>query len=114
MITAAGSQFYAGLWGRQAGRFSDRYFVDEIVHILEGEVHTRAAAWRKTTLRAGDEAHFAKATVSHRHVLQHVKKLAFSRDARDPLHARAISTAKRMLVAVLSARRAVAATRETP
>lgn len=68
----------------------------------------------RRTLRAGDVAHFAKATVLHGHVLQYVKKLAFSRDARDPLHARAISTAKRMLVAALSARRAVAATQETP
>lgn len=96
-LSSADGRFYSGLWDSQAGRFSYRYFVDEIVHILEGEVHIRDEAGRETTLRAGDVAHFAKGSVLHWHVPQYVKKLAVSRVTHDPLHVRAIRKAKRML-----------------
>ncbi len=90
LLSSADSKFYSGLWDSTAGRFKYTYFVDEVVHILEGEAHIRDELGREFTLRVGDVAHFAKGRVLHWHVPSYVKKLAVSRVTHDPLHVRAI------------------------
>ena len=96
LISSIDKKYYSGLWDSQAGRFKYTYFVDEIVHILEGEVHIRDEAGRDITLRTGDVAHFAKGRVLQWHVPRYVKKLAVTRVTHDPLYVRAIRKLKRI------------------
>jgi uncharacterized cupin superfamily protein len=95
-LMAADAGFYAGLWDSRAGRFTFHYFVDEVVHILEGEVHIRDEVGREATLRAGDVALFPKGRVLHWHIPKYVKKLAVMRESRDPLTVRVIRKVKRL------------------
>ena len=67
------------LWDCTAGRFHWSFGVDEIVHILEGEVHVTDDRGQTVTLRAGDVGHFPLHSHSIWHVPDYVCKLAFHR-----------------------------------
>jgi uncharacterized cupin superfamily protein len=67
------------LWDCSAGRFRWYFWTDEIVHILEGEVHVDDEAGRSFVLRAGDVAHFPTGATTVWHVPEYVRKLAFHR-----------------------------------
>jgi uncharacterized cupin superfamily protein len=65
--------FSSGLWQCSAGEFKFIYECDEIVHILEGQVHIRAEG-AELTLSAGDVAYFPKGLIAEWTVPHHVKK----------------------------------------
>lgn len=70
------------LWDCTAGSFRWYYSTDEVVHVLEGEVHVTAEDGRRQTLRAGDVGHFTKGTHAVWEVPRYVKKLAIHRHDR--------------------------------
>jgi len=67
------------LWDCTAGRFHWYFGVDEIVHILDGEVHVTDDRGETVTLRTGDVGHFALHSHSIWHVPEYVRKLAVHR-----------------------------------
>jgi uncharacterized cupin superfamily protein len=66
-------------WDCTAGRFRWYYGGDEMVHILEGEVHLTDEHGATFTLRAGDTAHFHAGATLLWEVPEYVRKLAFHR-----------------------------------
>ena len=65
----------SGLWECTAGKFKVVFSVDEVVHILDGEVIVREEGDGATyTLRPGDAAYFPLGLVTHWHVPRFVKK----------------------------------------
>ncbi len=65
----------SGLWECTAGKFKVAFAVDEIVHILDGEVIVREDGGGAVhTLRPGDAAYFPLGLVTHWHVPQFVRK----------------------------------------
>jgi hypothetical protein len=72
------------LWDCSAGRFRWFFWTDEIVHILEGEVHIDDEAGQAFVLRTGDVAHFAQGTTAVWDVPDYVRKLAFHRTLGRP------------------------------
>lgn len=83
-------------WDCTAGRFRWHYAGDEMVQILEGEVHVTDEDGRTTTLRAGDTAHFHAGTTLHWDVPEYVRKLAFHRNPQT-LSDRLIAKAQRVM-----------------
>jgi uncharacterized protein len=67
------------LWDCTAGRFHWYFGVDEIVHILDGEVHVTDDDGQTVVLGVGDIGHFALHSHSVWHVPDYVRKLAFHR-----------------------------------
>src|SRR3954451_13210007 len=87
------------LWDCTAGRFHWYFGVDEIVHVLDGEVHVTDDAGTTVTLRAGDVAHFPLHSHTVWHVPAYVRKLAFHRNPKPaPLPLRAARRLRRVLV----------------
>jgi uncharacterized cupin superfamily protein len=66
-------------WECTAGTFHWYFWVEETVHILEGEVLVRDAAGRHSLLRAGDVAVMPANTWMVWHVERYVRKLAVCR-----------------------------------
>ena len=106
---------FTATWDCSASSSRWRNDVDEIVHILEGEVVVSDATGASWTLRPGDVALFRAATVFHWEVQHYVRKIAFMRHAAPPLLGRVMvftGRARRALVrrltCVLTARQAVA------
>jgi uncharacterized cupin superfamily protein len=65
----------SGLWECSAGKFKVVFSVDEIVHIVDGEVTVREAnEGAAYTLGAGDTAYFPLGLVTHWHVPRFVRK----------------------------------------
>jgi uncharacterized cupin superfamily protein len=69
------------LWDCTAGRFVWNFGVDEIVHILDGEVHMTDSAGTTVVVRAGDVGHFPTGATTEWFVPEYVRKLAFHRAA---------------------------------
>ena len=91
------------LWDCTAGRFHWTFGVDEIVHILDGEVHVTDDAGATAILQTGDVAHFPLGSHTIWHVPEYVRKLAVHRTPKPrPLPVRA---ARRLVAARLGARR---------
>ena len=67
-------RFSSGVWECTAGRFKWIYGVDELVHILAGEVRIREEGRPTYTLRPGDVAYFPLGLVTHWDVPRHIKK----------------------------------------
>jgi uncharacterized cupin superfamily protein len=64
-----------GLWECSAGKFKVIFSLDEIVHILDGEVTVREDGARAAyTLRPGDAAYFPLGLVTHWDVPKFVRK----------------------------------------
>jgi uncharacterized protein len=85
------------IWDCTAGRFHWNFDVDEVVHILDGEVHVTEDDGTETVLRTGDVGHFPLGSHSIWHVPQYVRKLAVHRaPARRPLVLRAAGRVRRM------------------
>jgi uncharacterized cupin superfamily protein len=98
LTESADARISTHIWDCTAGRFRWSFDVDEIVHILEGEVHVTDEAGRTVTLRAGDVGHFALHSRTVWDVPDYVRKLAFHRAPRPvPLPVRAARRARRML-----------------
>lgn len=86
------------IWDCTAGEFHWYFGVDEIVHILDGEVHVTDDAGTTVTLGPGDVGHFALGSHTVWHVPQYVRKLAFHRNAKPaPVPVRAARRLRRML-----------------
>lgn len=66
-------------WDCTAGTFHWFFFVEETLHILEGEVLVRGADGRQALLRAGDVAVMPANTWMVWHVESYVRKLAICR-----------------------------------
>lgn len=65
----------SGLWECTAGKFKVAFSLDEIVHILDGEVIVREeGAATAYTLHPGDAAYFPLGLVTHWNVPRFVKK----------------------------------------
>ena len=65
----------SGLWECTAGKFAVAFALDEIVHILDGEVIVREeGADTAYTLRPGDAAYFPLGMVTHWNVPRFVRK----------------------------------------
>ena len=91
-------------WDCTAGRFSWHYGTDEMIQVLEGEVHVTREDGRIDTLRAGDIAHFPPGSTAVWEVPEYVRKLAFHRNPQT-LPDRVLSRVVRMLAPARSARR---------
>jgi uncharacterized cupin superfamily protein len=98
-LTASGDgQTSSCIWDCTAGTFHWYFTVEEIVHILDGEVHVTDDAGATITLRAGDVGHFALNSHSVWHVPEYVRKLAFHRTPKPaPVPVRAARKLRRML-----------------
>jgi uncharacterized cupin superfamily protein len=93
LAAAPDGNLNCSLWDCTKGKFRWRFRSDEIVHILEGEVHVvDEETGRGRTLRAGDMGYFPKGSVMVWTVDQYVKKLAILRTPE--------SVAERLLRAV--------------
>lgn len=92
-------------WDCTAGRFNWSYGTDEMIQILEGEVHVTREDGRTVTLRAGDTAHFPPGSTAVWEVPEYVRKLAFHRNPQT-VPDRVLSRVVRMLAPARSARRA--------
>ena len=65
----------SGLWECTAGKFKVDFGLDEVIHILEGEVTIREGdSGRVHALGPGDAAYFPLGLVTHWHVPRYVKK----------------------------------------
>jgi len=85
------------IWDCTAGRFHWHFGVDEVVHILDGEVHVTDDDGRTVVLRAGDVGHFPLGSHSIWHVPEYVRKLAVHRaPKRRPLVLRAAGRLRRL------------------
>lgn len=85
------------LWDCTAGRFHWPFGVDEIVHILDGEVHVTGDDGETVVLRPGDVAYFPLHSRTIWHVPEYVRKLAVHRAPRPlPLPLRAARKLKRL------------------
>jgi uncharacterized cupin superfamily protein len=85
------------LWDCTAGRFHWHFGVDEIVHILEGEVHVTCDDGRTIVLQTGDVGHFPLHSHAIWHVPEYVRKLAVHRAPQPrPLAVRAVSRLRRL------------------
>ncbi|HEX5926059.1 MAG TPA: cupin domain-containing protein [Baekduia sp.] len=88
------------LWDCTAGRFHWHFGVDEIVHILDGEVHVTDDRGHTVVLGIGDVGHFALHSHSVWYVPDYVRKLAFHRAPKPvPLPIRAVRKLARMMSA---------------
>jgi uncharacterized cupin superfamily protein len=67
------------VWDCTAGRFHWYFGVDEVVHILDGEVHVTDDRGETVVLRTGDVGHFPLHSHSVWEVPEYVRKLAFHR-----------------------------------
>jgi uncharacterized cupin superfamily protein len=85
------------VWDCTAGRFHWHFGVDEVVHILDGEVHVTGDDGATAILRTGDVGHFPLGSHSVWHVPEYVRKLAVHRAPRPaPLALRAARRLRRM------------------
>lgn len=86
------------IWDCTAGRFHWNFGVDEIVHILDGEVHVTDDHGQTITLGVGDVGHFALHSHTVWYVPDYVRKLAFHRTPKPvPLPVRAVRKLARMM-----------------
>lgn len=80
MLTeSADKRYRSGIWECTAGTFEWHFELDEIVHILEGEVfvdHEQS----KLHLRPGDVAHFPAGTSTRWHIPDRVRKFYTHRE----------------------------------
>jgi hypothetical protein len=68
-------------WSCSPGRFHWHYTVDEVLHIIEGEVVVTDDKGETRRLGPGDMAYFPAGSHSVWHVIQEVKKLAICRQS---------------------------------
>ncbi|HKU38549.1 MAG TPA: cupin domain-containing protein [Polyangiales bacterium] len=73
-------RYRSGVWECTAGTFEWHFGVDEIIHILEGEVFVEDGDGRQLHLKPGDVAHFPAGTSTRWHVPQHVRKFFTHRE----------------------------------
>lgn len=85
LTTSADGLVSTHLWDCTAGRFHWHFGVDEIVHILEGEVHVTGDDGQTVVLGVGDVGHLALHSHSVWHVPEYVRKLAFHRAPKPAL-----------------------------
>jgi uncharacterized cupin superfamily protein len=84
------------IWDCTAGRFHWYFGVDEIVHILDGEVHVTGDDGATVILRTGDVGHFPLDSHAIWHVPEYVRKLAVLRAPKVPLPLRAARKLQRL------------------
>ena len=72
-------RYRSGIWECTAGTFEWHFALDEIVHILEGEVFIETGD-AKLHLKPGDVAHFPAGTSTRWHVPERVRKFFTHRE----------------------------------
>ena len=86
MSVSADGDLSSFVWDCTAGQFQCDFTVDEIVHILDGEVSIAGADGQTVILRTGDTAYFPHGTSTIWDVPNYVRKFAMTRiPATDPL-----------------------------
>jgi uncharacterized cupin superfamily protein len=88
-------------WSCSPGRFTWRYTVDELLHIISGEVFVTDEKGQSRRLGPGDMAFFPAGSSSTWHVTQEVRKLAMCRHSM-PRPFGFVLRAWNKLVAILS------------
>ncbi len=78
-LTCSGDGLSSGLWDCTAGRFRWWYGTDEIVHVLEGEVHVERGDGSLLVLLPGDVAYFEPGESTVWYVPDYVKKFCINR-----------------------------------
>jgi hypothetical protein len=68
-------------WSCTPGRFTWRYRVDEVVHVVSGEISVTDENGQSRRLGPGDMVFFPAGSVSHWHVIKEVRKLAVCRQS---------------------------------
>lgn len=86
------------IWDCTAGTFHWTFGVDEVVHILDGEVRVTDDDGRTVTLRTGDVGHFAYGSHTVWDVPDYVRKLAVHRAPSGSVVRRVGRKVKRLLV----------------
>ena len=66
-------------WSCTPGRFTWRYTVDEVIHIISGEIFVTDENGQQRRLGPGDMVFFPAGSVSDWHVTKEVRKLAVCR-----------------------------------
>ena len=96
---APDQRFSCAVWECQAGRFKWVFGLDEIIHILEGEVIIEEAGTQKIihTLRPGDTALLPAGLTAYWTVPKYLKKFAIHRSVKRTFLQRAISKLARLL-----------------
>ncbi len=89
-------KFASGLWECTAGRFKYIFPDDEIVHILEGEVHIREENGAEHHLRPGDTAHFPQGLTAYWTIPVYLKKFAIFHTPTRSLPERIIGKVKKL------------------
>jgi uncharacterized cupin superfamily protein len=74
-------QLSTGLWDCSAGKFRWKFWVDEVVYILEGEATVREESGVVHELRRGSVAYFPLGLVARWEVPRYVRKLFVVRSA---------------------------------
>jgi hypothetical protein len=74
-------QLSTGLWDCSAGKFRWTFWVDEVVHILEGDATVREESGVVHELRPGSVAYFPLGLVARWEVPRYVRKLFVVRSA---------------------------------
>jgi uncharacterized cupin superfamily protein len=73
-------RYRSGVWECTAGTFEWHFALDEIVHILEGEVFIEYEGGERLHLRPGDVAHFPAGTSTRWRVPERVRKFFTHRE----------------------------------
>ena len=73
------------VWSCTPGRFTWHYTVDEMVHIISGEISVTDEKGQSRRLGPGDMVFFPAGSVSRWHVIEEVRKLAVCRQSMPPL-----------------------------
>lgn len=95
-ITAPDGHFASGVWDSTAGRHELTFACDELVHILEGEVHVRIGGSVRT-LRVGDVAFFEEGLRCTWDVPKYVRKVWVHRYHRPGLVHRSVRRIENLL-----------------
>jgi uncharacterized protein len=90
-------KFASGLWECTAGRFKYIFPDDEVVHILEGEVHLREENGAEHLLRPGDTAYFPQGLTSYWTIPQYLKKFAIFHTPTRSLSQRILGKIKKLV-----------------
>jgi uncharacterized cupin superfamily protein len=86
-IASADGRVTTGLWDSQAGVFEVKFGCDEVVHILDGEVHVTSNG-AVQTLHPGDVAFFRKGLTTTWDVPRYVRKVWFHRNTKPTIRKR--------------------------
>jgi uncharacterized cupin superfamily protein len=86
LTSSPDERFSSGVWECTAGKFRWVYGIDEVVHILEGNVTLHESGGSTYTLGPGDVAYFPLGLVTHWDVKHYVRKFFVARSPGGSRH----------------------------